>query len=58
MLRSVGSFGWSGFAGTSLTMDPKEDMIFACFTQVLGAKGIPDNTYQEDFERLVYQSLM
>ena len=58
LLRSCGTFGWSGMAGTSCFMDPKEDLIFACFTQVLGAKAMPDNNYQEEFERLVYQALL
>jgi CubicO group peptidase (beta-lactamase class C family) len=58
IMRSCGTFGWSGMAGTSCFMDPKEDLIFACFTQVLGAKVMPDNNYQEEFEHLVYQALL
>jgi CubicO group peptidase (beta-lactamase class C family) len=56
--RSVGTFGWGGAAGTTFFVDPKEDLIGICFTQVFGAQAIVGNTYQEDFERLVYQSLI
>ena len=57
IMRSVGTYGWGGAAGTSFFADPKEKMLAICFTQVLNHKIIPENTYQEDFERLVYQAL-
>jgi CubicO group peptidase (beta-lactamase class C family) len=56
--RSIGSYGWSGAAGTSYFADPKEDMICIIFTQVFMAMAMPYNNYQEEFERLVYQSLL
>ena len=58
MMRSVGAYGWGGAAGTTYFADPKEDLIAICFTQVLNHDIIPDNNYQEEFERLVYQSLI
>ena len=58
LMRSVGTFGWSGMAGTVCLMDPKEDLLFACFTQVMNRSLMPENTYQEEFERLVYQALL
>jgi len=58
IMRSVGSFGWGGLAGTNCIIDPKEQLIWLCFSQVLMHIMMPDNTYEEDFERLVYQSLL
>jgi CubicO group peptidase (beta-lactamase class C family) len=58
IMRSIGSFGWGGLAGTSFFADPKEQLICICFTQVLMAEMMPENNYQEVFERLVYQSLI
>jgi len=56
--RSVGSFGWTGMAGTSCIIDPKEELIWMCFTQVMQHRMMPGNSCQEDFERLVYQALL
>lgn len=58
MMRSIGSYGWGGAAGTSYFADPKEDLVCICFTQVFMAMMVPDSNYQEEFERLVYQSLL
>ncbi|MFC2015271.1 serine hydrolase domain-containing protein [Chloroflexota bacterium] len=58
IMRSIGTFGWSGLAGTNCIIDPTEELIWLCFTQVLRHRGMPGNTCQEDFERLVYQSLI
>jgi len=57
-LRSIGTFGWGGAAGTIWFADPKEQLQAICFTQVLHAKGVPGNDYQEVFEKLVYQALI
>jgi CubicO group peptidase (beta-lactamase class C family) len=57
-MRSIGTYGWGGLAGTTYFADPKEDLIGACFTQVFMREMMPGNTYQEEFERLVYQSLI
>ena len=56
--RSIGTFGWGGAAGTTFYVDPKEDLFGICFTQVFSHNFMPGNTYQEDFERMVYESLM
>ncbi len=56
-LRSVGTFGWGGAAGTMFFVDPWEDLVAACFTQVMMHRTWPDNNYLEDFEQLVYQAL-
>ena len=58
ILRSVGTYGWSGAAGTVYFADPKEELIGICFTQVFMHRMMPDNTYQEEFERLVYQAIL
>jgi len=58
VMRSVGTFHWGGAAGTTSFMDPKEDLLAICFTQVLMHHMMPGNFYQEDFERLVYQALL
>jgi CubicO group peptidase (beta-lactamase class C family) len=58
IMRSVGTFGWSGAAGTICFIDPKEDLIGICFSQVFMHNVMGDNTYQEEFERLVYQALI
>ena len=58
LMRSIGTYGWGGAAGTSYFADPKEDLFAICFTQVLTHMVMPDNVYQEDFERLVYQALI
>jgi CubicO group peptidase (beta-lactamase class C family) len=58
ILRSVGAYGWGGAAGTTYFADPKEGLLAICFTQVLNHLMMPENTYQEDFERLVYQALL
>ena len=58
LMRSIGTFGWSGLAGTTCIIDPKEELIWLCFTQVMMHRMMPDNTCHEDFERLVYQSLI
>ncbi|OGN87527.1 MAG: hypothetical protein A2158_07155 [Chloroflexi bacterium RBG_13_46_14] len=58
LIRSVGTFGWSGAAGTTCMIDPREKLIWLCFTQVMMHRTMPGNTCHEDFERLVYQSLI
>jgi CubicO group peptidase (beta-lactamase class C family) len=57
-IRSVGAYGWGGAAGTTYFADPKEGLLAVCFTQVLTHLMMPENTYQEEFERLVYQALL
>ncbi|MFA5307938.1 MAG: serine hydrolase domain-containing protein [Dehalococcoidales bacterium] len=58
VMRSVGTYGWDGAAGTLFFADPKEKLLGICFTQVIGALAMPGNDYQEEFERLVYQALV
>ncbi|MFC2038159.1 serine hydrolase domain-containing protein [Chloroflexota bacterium] len=58
LMRSIGTYGWSGAAGTTCIIDPKEELIWLCFTQVMMHRTMPGNTCHEDFERLVYQSLI
>lgn len=57
-IPSVGAFGWGGAAGTFCFADPKEDLLFVIFTQLLAHRMLPENTYREQFERLVYQALV
>lgn len=57
LIRSVGSYGWGGAAGTFYWADPSEELVAVCLTQVLNAGMMPGNTYQEEFQRLTYQAL-
>jgi CubicO group peptidase (beta-lactamase class C family) len=58
IMRSIGAFGWSGFGGTIMWMDPQEELIWLCFSQILQHNAIPGvHAFREVFERLVYQSL-
>ena len=52
-MRSNGSFGWGGAAGTECVIDPQEDMVVLIATQRLMAP------YQHSilFQNLVYQAL-
>ena len=58
LIRSVGTYGWGGAAGTTYFADPAERLIGVCLTQVMAAGMMPDNTYQEDFQTLVYQAVV
>ena len=58
LIHSVGTYGWDGAAGTMYFADPAEDLLGVCLTQVMAAGTMPNNTYQEDFRRLVYQALV
>jgi CubicO group peptidase (beta-lactamase class C family) len=58
MLRSVGSYGWGGAAGTRYFADPKEDLFAICFTQLMGRGMIPTGDYVQDMVRIVYQALI
>ena len=58
LIRSVGSYGWGGAAGTTYFADPKEELLAVCLTQVLNAGAMPNNNYSEIFQRLVYQALI
>ena len=60
-IRSRGCYGWGGAAGTHHWADPQEGLLGLVFSQVHGTviRGVwPDNEYQRDFQRLVYQSLV
>lgn len=52
-MRSNGSFGWGGAAGTEMVIDPQEDLILLSATQRLYAP-YPHNVL---FQNLVYQAL-
>ncbi len=58
IMRSAGTYGWGGAAGTTFFADPREDLIAVCFTQLFMGMMMPENNYQDEFERLVYQSLI
>ena len=57
LIRSVDSYGWDGAAGTTYWADPSEDLLGVCLTQVMMAGMMPNNDYQETFQRLAYQAL-
>jgi CubicO group peptidase (beta-lactamase class C family) len=58
LIRSVGTYGWGGAAGTTYFADPAEELMGVCLTQVMNAGAMPRNDYQDTFQRLVYQSLV
>ena len=58
LIRSAGTFGWGGAAGTTFFADPAEQLLGVCLTQVMAHGTMPNNTYQEDFQRLAYQALV
>ena len=58
LIRSAGAYGWGGAAGTNYFADPEEKLLGVCLTQVMSHGLMPNNTYQEDFQRLVYQALV
>ena len=67
ILRTPGTFGKGGACGTIFFADPKEKLLAICFTQKMISKTLvdeiyaptaPDHSYLEEFERLVYQSLL
>ena len=58
LVRSVGTYGWGGAAGTTYFADPAEELLGVCLTQVLQHGMMPNNNYQETFQRLTYQALI
>ena len=44
-------------AGTTYFADPAEELLAVCLTQVLQQGMMPNNNYQETFQRLAYQAL-
>jgi CubicO group peptidase (beta-lactamase class C family) len=58
LIRSVGTYGWGGAAGTTYFADPAEELMGVCLTQVTNRGGMPNNDYQEAFQRLIYQALV
>ena len=58
LIRSVGSYGWGGAAGTSYFADPSERLLGVILTQVTNHGAMPNNNYQETFQRMAYQSLV
>jgi CubicO group peptidase (beta-lactamase class C family) len=58
IMRSPGTFGWGGAAGTQFFADPKEKLMAICFTQMFMANAWPDNDYTVTFEKLVYEALI
>jgi CubicO group peptidase (beta-lactamase class C family) len=53
-LGSIGQFGWGGAATTSVTIDPREDMIVLAFTQYVPQ----DSDFLNRLETLAYQSIV
>jgi len=53
-LGSVGQYGWSGYATTTVLIDPVEDIISILMAQFLPAKG----AVFDQFKTLVYQSIV
>lgn len=52
---SVGTFGWSGAAGTYFRIDPEEDMIYIMMIQLMPNEHLRAWEY---FETMVYQAIV
>jgi CubicO group peptidase (beta-lactamase class C family) len=55
-LTSVGTFGWSGAAGTHFFVDRSEGLVAVFMIQKMGGSGGPSMT--DEFETLVYQAIV
>lgn len=55
-LTSVGTFGWSGAAGTHFFVDREEDLAAVFMIQRMGGRGGP--SMSAEFETLVYQAIV
>jgi CubicO group peptidase (beta-lactamase class C family) len=55
-LTSVGTFGWSGAAGTHFFVDREEDLVGVFMIQSMGGAGGPG--ISDEFETLVYQAIV
>jgi CubicO group peptidase (beta-lactamase class C family) len=55
-LTSVGTFGWSGAAGTHFFVDRAEGLVAVFMIQKMGGAGGPSMT--DEFETLVYQAIV
>jgi CubicO group peptidase (beta-lactamase class C family) len=55
-LTSVGTFGWSGAAGTHFFVDREEELVAVFMIQSMGGSGGPGMT--DEFETLVYQAIV
>ena len=55
-LTSVGTFGWSGAAGTHFFVDREEDLVAVFMIQSMGGGAGPGLT--DEFETLVYQAIV
>jgi CubicO group peptidase (beta-lactamase class C family) len=55
-LTSVGTFGWSGAAGTHYFVDRSEGLVGVFMIQKMGGAGGPSMT--DEFETLVYQAIV
>jgi len=55
-LTSVGTFGWSGAAGTHFFVDREEELTAVFMIQSMGGAGGPGMT--DEFETLVYQAIV
>ena len=67
VMRSPGAYGKGGACGTIFFADPKEKLFAICFSQKMisaamvreaDTQTVPDHTYLEEYERLVYQALL
>jgi CubicO group peptidase (beta-lactamase class C family) len=55
-LTSVGTFGWSGAAGTHFFVDREEDLVAVFMIQQMGGTG--GASMSDEFETLVYQAIV
>jgi CubicO group peptidase (beta-lactamase class C family) len=55
-LTSVGTFGWSGAAGTHFFVDREEDLVAVFMIQSMGGTG--GASMSDEFETLVYQAIV
>jgi CubicO group peptidase (beta-lactamase class C family) len=56
LMGSVGEYGWSGAAGTTFWVDPKEQLVAVLMTQA--QPGPAQREFKELFRQLVYQAIV
>lgn len=56
-IGSVGTYGWGGIACTYFFIDPAEELIGLCFTQVLGYGSKLGFSFPQQFEIATYQAI-
>jgi CubicO group peptidase (beta-lactamase class C family) len=54
VILDTGEYAWGGAASTNFWVDPTNDMIVICYTQLLPG----DHSYAEEFKEIVDRALI